>query len=179
MAPMIIAALASLAGNNAKAGAERSKGQNFNGNSGISMNQTPVQNDGQNMDMGQVEQQEIAEAEPAKTGIGGALSDERLKRIASDKPDIVDAFSKINAIEFKYTDKARDLFGNSDGVDDKTHIGVKAQEVAVNPVAKSAAVIDPKTGAFEIDVREMCLTNTAVLSDVCKRLVELEKRLGQ
>ena len=58
-------------------------------------------------------------------------SDERLKNIFGDNEDAIKAFAKINAIEFTYNDKAKEIpNGESNGVDDDKHFGVKAQELA-------------------------------------------------
>ena len=61
----------------------------------------------------------------AASGVGTAIienklsSDERLKNIFGDNEDAIKAFAKINAIEFTYNDKAKELpNGESNGVDD-------------------------------------------------------------
>ena len=110
---------------------------------------------------------------------GWISSDERLKNIFGDNEDAIKAFAKINAIEFTYNDKARELpNGESNGVDDDKHFGVKAQELAENPLTQSAVKKDPLSEYLEIDTKELTMANTAIISEICKRILILEKVLG-
>ena len=101
-------------------------------------------------------------------------SDERLKRIFGENEDIIKCFGRINAIDFEYNDKAKELYGDSHGVDDKEHIGVRAQELKSNPLTEATVKTDEETGFLNVDTRQLCLTNTAVLGEVCRRLDALE-----
>lgn len=106
-------------------------------------------------------------------------SDERLKNISGGNQDIIDLFSKINSIEFTYNDKAKKALGNKDsGVDNDRHVGVIAQELASNPITSSAVVQDPQTGYLQVDTKEMTMANSAVLADLCKRVIAIEQALG-
>ena len=108
-----------------------------------------------------------------------AASDERLKNIFGDNEDAIKAFSKINAIKFTYNDKAKDIPGGKDkGIDDDVHYGVKAQEIAENPLTASAVSKDPISDYLQIDVKELTTANTAIISEICKRLLIIEKVLG-
>ena len=121
----------------------------------------------------------------AASGVGKAIienklsSDERLKNIFGDNEDAIKAFAKINAIEFTYNDKAKELpNGESNGVDDDKHFGVKAQELAENPLTESAVKKDPLSEYLEVDTKELTMANTAIISEICKRILILEKVLG-
>ena len=106
-------------------------------------------------------------------------SDERLKNIFGDNEDAIKAFAKINAIEFTYNDKAKEIpNGESNGVDDDKHFGVKAQELAENPLTQSAVKKDPISEYLEVDTKELTMANTAIISEICKRILILEKILG-
>lgn len=106
-------------------------------------------------------------------------SDERLKNIFGDNEDAIKAFAKINAIEFTYNDKAKEIpNGESNGVDDDKHFGVKAQELAENPLTESAVKKDPLSEYLEVDTKELTMANTAIISEICKRILILEKVLG-
>ena len=106
------------------------------------------------------------------------LADDRIKRIFGDSPDIIDAFSKIDAIEFTYNDKAKEADPTGvKGVDDDLHYGVKAQDLEGNPITASS-VVEDEQGNKIIDVKELTATNSAVLSEICKRLLNIEKVLG-
>jgi hypothetical protein len=110
---------------------------------------------------------------------GWISSDERLKNIFGDNEDAIKAFAKINAIEFTYNDKAKELpNGESNGVDDDKHFGVKAQELAENPLTESAVKKDPLSEYLEVDTKELTMANTAIISEICKRILILEKVLG-
>ena len=121
----------------------------------------------------------------AASGVGKAIienklsSDERLKNIFGDNEDAIKAFAKINAIEFTYNDKAKELpNGESNGVDDDKHFGVKAQELAENPLTESAVKKDPLSEYLEVDTKELTMANTAIISEICKRILIIEKVLG-
>ena len=103
------------------------------------------------------------------------VSDKRLKELFND--DIVKAFANINSYEFKYKPEALRLYGESKGVDENTHVGVMAQELEQNPVTTST-VTEDENGFKNIDTDKLSAANAAVLSDVCKRLLAIEEKLG-
>lgn len=105
------------------------------------------------------------------------VSEERLKDMFGND-DIVKAFSKINAYEFKYTPEALRLYDGTKGVDEGTNIGVMAQELEKNPVTENVVSEDPETGYKQLDISKLAAADAAVLSDVCKRLLAIEEKLG-
>ena len=108
-----------------------------------------------------------------------AASDERLKRIFGDNEDAIKCFANINAIKFTYNDKAHDIPGGEDkGVDNDPHYGVKAQELAENPLTESAVSKDPISEYLQVDTKELTMANTAIISEICKRILIIEKVLG-
>ena len=110
---------------------------------------------------------------------GDAASDTRLKNIFGNNEDAIKAFSKINAIEFTYNDKAKEIPGSENkGVDDDVHYGVKAQELAENPLTASAVSRDPISDYLQLDIKELTTANTAIISEICKRILVIEKVLG-
>lgn len=106
------------------------------------------------------------------------VSDEQLKNKSVFNDDIIDLFSKINAYDFAYTDKAKDLYLGNKGVDNDEHVGVMAQELQQNPITDSTVSKD-ENGYLSIDTKELTMADTAVLSDVCKRLLQVEERLNK
>lgn len=104
------------------------------------------------------------------------LSDERLKDIFGSD-DIVANFAKLNAYEFKYKPEALRLYENKNGVDEGTNIGVMAQELEKNPVTENV-VTENENGHKVLDTKKLTAANSAVLSDVCKRLLNIERILG-
>ena len=104
------------------------------------------------------------------------ISDCRLKELFGTD-DIVKLFSHINSYEFKYTPKALRLYNGTKGVDEGTNIGVMAQELEENPVTENT-VIDDENGYKNIETNKLATADTAVLADVCKRLIAIEEKLG-
>lgn len=93
--------------------------------------------------------------------------------------DLIDAFSLIDAIDFEYNDKAHQLYGEEVGVDNDEHVGIKAQDLKDNPATPSVVHQDPETGYLQVDIKELTMSNTAVLSEVCKRIKELEEAIEE
>ena len=109
----------------------------------------------------------------------GSMSDERLKRIFGDNEDAIKAFSKIDSIKFEYNDKAKKLYPEGEkNVDSDPHYGVKAQDLKSNPYTASTVKEDPDTGYLNVNTQELTMANSAVISDICKRLLAIEKVLG-
>ena len=109
----------------------------------------------------------------------GSLSDERLKRIFGDNEDAIKAFSKIDSIKFEYNDKAKELYPEGEkNVDSDPHYGVKAQDLQKNPYTASTVQTDPNTGYLNVNTQELTMANSAVISDICKRLLAIENILG-
>lgn len=105
------------------------------------------------------------------------IGNDRLKELFKGNDDIIAAFSKLNAYEFKYTHKALDLYEGTKGVDKGTNIGVMAQELEANPVTQNT-VVEDENGYKNIEVGKLAAADTAVLADVCKRLLAIEEKLG-
>ncbi len=109
---------------------------------------------------------------------GATTSDERLKNIFGDNEDIIKVFAKINAIQFTYKDKAHNIpDAENRGVDDDLHYGIKAQDLEKNPMTASA-VVEDEMGNKLVDTKELTTINSAVISEICKRLEIIEKVLG-
>lgn len=117
---------------------------------------------------------------PVQAGNYGApaVSDERLKRIFGDDEGAIKAFSDIDAYVYKYNDKAQGLYKGGDrGVDKNPHFGPMAQDLAKNPVT-SGTVHEDENGFLNVDTRQLTLTNTAMISQLARKVQELEERLG-
>ena len=108
----------------------------------------------------------------------GFTSDERLKNIFGDNEDIIKTFAKIDAIQFTYNDKAKQIHpGNENGVDGDLHLGIKAQDLEKNPLTASA-VSEDSSGFKQVDPAELTMAKSAVISEICKRIEIIEKVLG-
>jgi hypothetical protein len=47
-----------------------------------------------------------------------------------------------------------------------------------NPYTASTVQTDPNTGYLNVNTQELTMANSAVISDICKRLLAIEKILG-
>jgi hypothetical protein len=101
-----------------------------------------------------------------------------LKNIFGDDKDAIEVFSKLNSIEFKYNDKAKQIHPNGENnVDDDLHYGLKAQDLEKSPLTE-AVVSEDNSGYKQVNTAELTMVNSAVISDICKRLLAIEKVLG-
>jgi hypothetical protein len=105
-------------------------------------------------------------------------SDQRLKNIFGDDEDAIKAFAKIDAIKFVYNEKAHQIHPNGEHqVDYDPHYGVKAQDLAANPLTSSCVEKD-ESGYLCVNTPELTMANSAVISEICKRIEIIEKVLG-
>ena len=102
-----------------------------------------------------------------------AMSDERCKELFGST-DLVDAIAGIDAYRFKYKEGAENI--NPSATPDKTHYGTMAQDLAANPVTQSAVVQDDN-GFLEVDTRELALTTFAIVTQMAKKIEQLEEKL--
>ena len=105
------------------------------------------------------------------------IGSDRLKELFHGNDDIIKLFSQLNAYEFKYTPEALKLYNGTKGVDKGTNIGVMAQELEANPITQNT-VVEDENGYKNIEVGKLAAADTAVLADVCKRLLAIEQKLG-
>lgn len=111
----------------------------------------------------------------AASGAASAVSDETLKSIYGDSIDdkIIENFAKISAIDFTYNDEAKEKYDDNLGVDDKEHVGVIAQELAVNDATKGT-VSQNENGDLEVDTRHLAFADTAAIAELSRRVLALE-----
>lgn len=124
-------------------------------------------------------QQNIISTLGTAAAIASLLSDERTKdakKINPEKADITKEMAKIDSFIYKYKPKIQEEMNGEKGVDNKTHVGVMAQELAANPVTASA-VEENEDGYLEVDPSKLVMALTAVTSDMAKKLGEIEYEL--
>ena len=190
MAPVVAAALISAAASMAKAEADKKAAAS---QSGANNYQVDVKTPGESGPQMKIEDYKAPDSGSGGNANGALIdagsnilnsvvtskmaSDERLKNIFGDNEDIIKVFSKINAIEFKYNDKAHDIPGGEEkGIDEDLHLGIKAQDLEKSPLTESA-VSEDESGNKIVDTKELTMANSAVLSEICKRLEAIEKVL--
>ena len=116
----------------------------------------------------------------AASGAASGVSDETLKSIYGDSIDdkIIENFAKISAIDFTYNDEAKEKYDNCLGVDDKEHVGVVAQELAVNDATKGT-VSQNENGDLEVDTRHLAFADTAAIAELSRRVLALEEAVKE
>lgn len=129
-------------------------------------------------DKSAVKEVEAARKRAVSGSTSKTTSDERLKKIFCGNEDIVKLFGKIQSVDFKYKPEAKEVVPDAEnlGVDGDEHIGILAQDLEKNPVTKSA--VQEIGGIKTVDTKEMTMANSAVLAEVCRRLENIEKKLG-
>ena len=99
-------------------------------------------------------------------------SDERLKEDLK-KEDPIDCFAQIDAYLYKYTPEAQAMYGKDGTVNNDQNFGVMAQDLAQNPIT-AAAVEKDENGYLMLDGGRLSSINTAMISELCKKVQELE-----
>ena len=107
---------------------------------------------------------------------GTLKNKEKIERLFQND-NAIKAFSDIDAYVYKYNQKAQDTYAGEKGVDDSTHFGPIAQDLAKNPVT-SGAVHRDESGYLTVDTRQLALTNTAMISQLARKIEELDEKLG-
>lgn len=109
-----------------------------------------------------------------------AVSDERCKRLFGENcGDLIDCISKLNSYVFEYNEKAKSIPGaENKGVDNDTHVGMLAQELAANPATAAAVKEDPLSGYLQVDTKELTMAEMAILTAMAKRIKALEEKVG-
>lgn len=103
------------------------------------------------------------------------ISDENLKDVQGNV-DPIEAFSNIDAYLYKYKPEAQAMYGDEGKVNNEENFGVMAQELAENPLT-AAAVNEDENGYLEVDGSRLSTMNTAVIGELCKRIMALEAQV--
>ena len=107
---------------------------------------------------------------------GTLKNKEKIERLFQND-NAIKAFSDIDAYVYKYNQKAQENYAGEKGVDDETHFGPIAQDLAKNPIT-SGTVHRDESGYLTVDTRQLALTNTAMISQLARKIEELEERIG-
>ena len=94
------------------------------------------------------------------------------KERASKIKELPSAAKKMRSEDKSVQEEAPEL------ADNKTHLGVMAQEMEQNPVLENA-VEETEEGTKVVDVKTLTMDNTALLADLAKRFNALEERLNE
>lgn len=105
-------------------------------------------------------------------GLASVLSDERMKDIQDRTDNLSKLVENIDLYDYKYTDEAQKEYPEE--TDDKEKVGVMAQELENNPVTESS-VKEDENGIKHVDTKQLSLQAIGLISDLSKRLSELEQ----
>lgn len=83
---------------------------------------------------------------------------------------ILDAYKKLDAIIYKYNELGKQITN-----DDKIHAGIKAQDM--EDTILDSNVID-NNGIKEVDIKSLALSNAAAISELAKKVEEIENKLN-
>lgn len=99
---------------------------------------------------------------------------------AGGNPDnrLLEDMAKLSALDFTYKPEVQAEHSGSNGVDAAEHIGVSAQELAANPVTEGC-VTEDGDGNKVLDTRHLTAANTAVLAEMSRRILEIEKKIEE
>lgn len=122
--------------------------------------------------------QNLATIGQTASNIGGTLiglSDERMKEIVDDAQERYGNLSKmiegIDNYVYTYTDEAKEAYPDQTNGD--VNIGPMAQDLEKNPITASA-VKEDENGIKHVDGTRLALDAIAMISDMSKRISELE-----
>ena len=112
----------------------------------------------------------------AGAAAAGGASDIDLKSIYGESIDdrIIENFAKISAIDFHYKPSAQKEYNGAFGVDNKEHIGIKAQELQDNEATKGT-VSENENGDLIVDTRHLTFADTAAIAELSRRVLALEE----
>lgn len=156
----------------------------INANMGLANQQAQLSNQyNQNATMAQNEAQRKTgnAANELQTGINAAgalgkfltgLSDERMKDVHDNVDHISKLAEDIGTYLYTYKPEAQEAY--PDETDDKTRIGVTAQDLEKNPVT-NGAVMEDKNGIKHVNGAQLAMEAIALISDMSKRISEIEK----
>jgi len=108
---------------------------------------------------------------------GGRSVDEYISMIHDIKPKTTTEkmYSDIPNYVYKYKDSVIDKLGGTRGIDGRTYAGSMAQDLEKIP---GAVMKDGSTGMLEVDTGHLSTENAAAISELFKRVAELEYNKG-
>ena len=115
---------------------------------------------------------------PISPGFTGAQisSDEQLKEDIEEAGGIIPMMAQIDSYLYKYKPEAQEEYAGTGMMNDDNNLGVMAQELQENPLTAPAVKTDAK-GNLALDTGRLTSINTAMIAELCKKVMELEGQL--
>lgn len=108
------------------------------------------------------------------TGVlDNVMSDENLKEDIQKAGGIIPEFAEIDSFLYKYKPEAQEQYAGTGRVNNENNFGVMAQDLQQNPLTQ-ATVIEDENGNLSVDGSRLATVNTAVISELCRKVMELE-----
>ena len=105
--------------------------------------------------------------------INSITSDETSKEDIQEAGGIIPEFAEIDAFLYRYKPEAQAEYSGTGKVNDQQNFGVMAQDLQQNPLTQST-VIEDENGKLAVDGSRLATVNTAVISELCRKVMELE-----
>lgn len=105
--------------------------------------------------------------------INDVMSDENLKEDVQEAGGIIPEFAEIDSYLYKYKPEAQEQYAGTGRVNDEQNFGIMAQDLQQNPLTQ-ATVIEDENGNLSVDGSRLATVNTAVISELCRKVMELE-----
>ena len=119
--------------------------------------------------------QQVNPISPAFTG-AQISSDENLKENIEDAGGIIPMMAQIDSYLYKYKPEAQEEYAGTGMMNDDNNLGVMAQELQENPLTAPAVKTDEK-GNLALDTGRLTSINTAMIAELCKKVMELEGQM--
>lgn len=115
---------------------------------------------------------------PVSPGFTGAQvsSDEQLKENIEEAGGIIPMMAQIDSYLYNYKPEAQEEYAGTGMMNNDNNLGVMAQELQENPLTAPAVKTDAK-GNLALDTGRLTSINTAMIAELCKKVMELEGQL--
>jgi len=113
---------------------------------------------------------------PISPGFTGVSSDENLKENIEEAGGIIPMMAQIDSYLYNYKPEAQEEYAGTGMMNNDNNLGVMAQELQENPLTAPAVKTDEK-GNLALDTGRLTSINTAMIAELCKKVMELEGQL--
>jgi hypothetical protein len=115
---------------------------------------------------------------PVSPGFTGAQisSDEHLKENIEEAGGIIPMMAQIDSYLYNYKPEAQEEYAGTGMMNNDNNLGVMAQELQENPLTAPAVKTDEK-GNLALDTGRLTSINTAMIAELCKKVMELEGQM--
>lgn len=95
------------------------------------------------------------------------------KEMVEENGGVIPMMAKIDSYLYQYKPEAQEEYAGTGMMNDDTNLGVIAEQMNENPLTKPAVTKDQE-GKLALDGGRLASINTAVISELCRKVMELE-----